>query len=248
MTSKASKEYWEKSYEDKKSEIAPKGAFIRTWLEDHFPHLNPGESKTCIEIGCYPGRYLAVFGELGYKISGIDYYSQLDLMIEHMKKQGYQLGNFWQQDFFTFDPGKKYDVVMSVGFIEHFPNYEEVIEKHLRLVKDGGTLVLVAPNFIGRFQHWLHSNFDQQNLSRHYVPAMDVKKWVEILRRENFQIIYQGYFGSFHFWTDVEPQNAFSKIVLKILYFLKPYLQRLLPKDKRSYSPFGGVIARKNWK
>jgi 2-polyprenyl-3-methyl-5-hydroxy-6-metoxy-1,4-benzoquinol methylase len=248
VNSKASKEYWEQSYATVKPGIAQKSDTIRLWIEQHFPPVSKNEKKTCIEIGCYPGDYLSVFGELGYELYGIDYCKQLDLMVASLKNKGYSLGRFWKEDFSRFGPQKKFDVVVSFGFIEHFTNFCEVIEKHISLVKTQGYLVVEVPNFIGGFQHWFHVNFDKLNYARHYIPAMDIEKWIDILRKRNFRIIYKGYFGRFHFWTqtEYESMSLLARLSLKVLSkFIRPVLKRALPKDKRMYSPFGGMIAQK---
>jgi 2-polyprenyl-3-methyl-5-hydroxy-6-metoxy-1,4-benzoquinol methylase len=39
--------------------------------------------------------------------------------------------------------------VISFGFIEHFDNPENVIQKHLDLLKPGGILIVGVPNFTG---------------------------------------------------------------------------------------------------
>ena len=62
-------EYWDKGYETLELDIAPKDDTVRRWIELFFSNRGKGR---CLEIGCFPGRYLAVFGELGYELNGID--------------------------------------------------------------------------------------------------------------------------------------------------------------------------------
>ena len=113
-----------------------------------------------------------------------------------LEQCGYRVGSFWAQDFTRFAPGRKFDLVASFGFIEHFTNWEEILAKHAALVDDKGCLVIEAPNFTGAFQHWLHSGFDQLNYARHHIPAMDIAKWAAFLQRSGFDITYRGYFGA----------------------------------------------------
>jgi hypothetical protein len=70
VTNKASQEFWNQVY-DVEPQIAGRSDIIRAWIEAYVPNV-AGANKTCIEIGCYPGRYLSVFGELGYELFGID--------------------------------------------------------------------------------------------------------------------------------------------------------------------------------
>ena len=43
----------------------------------------------------------------------------------------------------------RFDLVFSLGLIEHFSEPEHVIEAHLRYLKPGGTLMIGCPNFLG---------------------------------------------------------------------------------------------------
>ena len=245
MSNKAGQEYWDGLYEKMEIKIIPQSDVVRRWVEAFIPPVSPQAGKTCIEIGCYPGRYLAVFGERGYALYGVDRCKQLPLLPEGLKNLGYRTGEFWNEDFMRFAPGMKFDVVASFGFLEHFTNYQEVLEKHVGLVKDGGFLVLTVPNFLGGVQNWLHRNFDALNYSRHYIPAMDIKSWNGILRNKGFCELYSGYFGGFAYWTEPEERGLWSRGVLKLLGKGSPFLKKVLTADRKLYSPYGGVILQK---
>ena len=82
-------------------------------------------------------------------------------------------------------------VACSFGFIEHFWNLEEVIERHVKLVKPGGTLILAAPNFRG-LQYAFDRLLDAANLRRHVIKAMDLRAWREILLRNGMIPLHHG--------------------------------------------------------
>ena len=42
---------------------------------------------------------------------------------------------------------ESFDLVYSLGVIEHFKNPENVISKHLDMVKSNGLVVITVPNF-----------------------------------------------------------------------------------------------------
>jgi len=244
MTNRASAEYWNRIHPKEELRIIPNMDPIRAWIETNF-HALQKEAKTCIEIGCYPGRFLAVFGELGYELFGVDLVDNLEILPSWLKDMGYKVGTFWKMDIMDFDPNQKFDVVSSFGFMEHFTNWDQILIKHMSLVRKNGFLVLEVPNFIGVFQHWVHLKLDRANLERHYVPAMDIRKWKEILTAGGFDIIYAKYFGKFAFWTADENLTLISKLFVRILKKFRCPLNIILPKDTRIYSPFCGVIARK---
>lgn len=176
-----SKRYWEDGYSEIRPQLAAKADVVRCWIEKHVPAVEETQSKSAIEIGCYPGRYLSVLGDLGYEVNGIDFCKQIEELPESMGKAGYRVGNFWKQDFEHYRLERKFDIVASFGFIEHFDNFEDILKKHAALVNNDGYLVIEVPNFFGAFQHWFHVNFDKQNYKRHYIPAMNVEGWRQSL-------------------------------------------------------------------
>ena len=60
MENLANQKYWDGIFKHSEYEIVPKSNFIRIWIEHYFPVI---QNKSCLEIGCYPDRFLAVFGE-----------------------------------------------------------------------------------------------------------------------------------------------------------------------------------------
>jgi SAM-dependent methyltransferase len=247
MSNKASKEYWEQTYATAVPRIAHKQDTVRRWIEQHFLPLPKNDKKSCIEIGCYPGQYLSVFGELGYELYGVDFCTKVELMAASLRNAGYTVGQIWKDDFLRFGPHRKFDVVASFGFIEHFDNFIEVIERHISLMNDQGYLIIEAPNFIGGFQRWFHFNFDKLNYERHHIPAMEIRKWTELLAKRNLRIIFEGYFGPLEFWTDDERRSRKVELFLKVAKeYIGPVLRMALPRDRKFYSPYVGVIAQKN--
>lgn len=243
MTNKADQKYWDKYHAGFNLQIAPEIHPIRKLIEEYFPTT---DNKTCIEIGCYPGGFLAVFGELGYQLNGIDLSKNTEILPQWLASQNYDVGEFWKEDFLSFNPEHKYDVVSSFGFIEHFTNWEDVLVKHIDLVEENGYIFVEVPNFIGIFQNFLHKYFDRVNYDHHHIPSMDIEKWVKILTDNNFKIIYKEYFGPFYFWVDQQDRNILQRGFLKSLRKISPVLRKILPDNKKAYAPFAGIIAQKD--
>lgn len=234
-----SQKHWDKHYENIKMYIAHKKDPTRILIEQY---IEKGKG-TCFEIGCFPGRYLTIFGDLGYELHGIDLTEKVNrVMPDWFKKNNYRVGKFEKSDFMEYKSTMKYDIVCSFGFIEHFKNWEEILVKHTEFIKDTGYLVITTPNFKGFIQNKLHKLLDNENYKRHYIPSMSPKKWGEILREAGFDIVYNGYFGKFDFWIERENMREISRFLLKLI--IKPF-RFILPPHKKSYSPFCGLIARR---
>ena len=127
-----------------------------------------------LEIGCAPGKLLAwVAAALRADVSGVDFsvkgmatavrlFAALkiaaDLRCEDLRETSFAPG--------TFTGGRN-----SVGVIEHFEDPRDMVARHLRLVKPGGTALMTVPNYhdlYGRLQR----HFDAPSLEYHNVNIM----------------------------------------------------------------------------
>ena len=216
---------------------------IDTFIKKYIPQNKKG---SCIEIGSYPGPHLTTFGDLGYRLSGIDYHpDNIAGLPAWLNSQNYKIGDFVSSDFFEFETNQKFDVVASFGFIEHFINYKEVMAKHASLVNDGRYLILTTPNFRGALQLWLHKSFDQKNLTVHNIESMNPKTWKILQEESGFEVIYQGYFGGFWFWHGNEKLPKWKS---KILWFIEraiPRVRKILWFQSPVFSAYAGIVARK---
>ncbi len=206
---------------------------------------SPGKGDV-VEFGCYPGRYLKVFGDFGHCLNGIDTTPKVTRLPAFFNSKGYCIGDFIRGDVFKYTPGQKFDIVCSFGFIEHFAKWEEVVLLHLKFVKQGGLIFITVPNFRGFFQRYFHQFFDKENLHRHNLKAMDVKQWNAVLQKNNidYDILFQGPFGAIEFWVDEEKRSKLKRYAInKILVFLNLFKTLKLAPSK-SYSPYLGLIIK----
>ena len=236
-------DYWDDSYRSRPLSAASYDDQVRKWIERHVP---PG-SGSCIEIGCFPGRYLAVLGELGYELNGIDLTPRVETDLPRwLRSLGYRVGEFHRWDAMeTLPSDRTYDVVCSFGFLEHFREYSSLLRKHADLVGPGGCLLVSAPNFAGALQRILHWTLDRQNLERHYLPAMNPRLWAQTLADANLTVTFAGWFGPFDFWVDRDPETTFGKSALRLVNRAKIPLGRILPEGSRAAAPWCGVVAHR---
>jgi L-malate glycosyltransferase len=234
------KDYWANIYKNSLLQNAPENDIIKLLIEKYFKN----GKGTCIEVGCFPGRYLSVFGKLGYKVSGIDFYEGIDnVFSEWLTSQGLKVGKIINDDFQLYNSEIKYDVVCSFGFIEHFTNWDEILLKHLELINEDGYLLITTPNFKGFIQRFLHFIFDYDNYKNHNILSMNPGRWKEILESKNYNIIDYGYLGGFDFWYEKKERNF---IISSLLYYIMKFSFLLKNiKTSQCYSPFCFIIAKK---
>lgn len=237
----SSQKYWNDYYSQQNNFIRNRNQ-VTAWLENEFKKIDPKGS--CFEIGCYPGTYLSVFGEMGLELNGIDLTPRTQDLKNQLEDLNYKVGDIYNGNFFIFKTERKFNVVCSFGFIEHFKNWKKVLDLQKNLVDSGGYIVVEVPNFYGFFQRFLHFWFDRRNYKRHHRGAMSLKK-LENLLLKDFDIIYSGCFYGFDFWVDKEQRGVFQNYLLDKIGFFLPLLKKYLNKNNKNYSPYCGIIARK---
>jgi 2-polyprenyl-3-methyl-5-hydroxy-6-metoxy-1,4-benzoquinol methylase len=235
------REYWEKSYIEHAPRLATIEDEVALWIREHCP---PGTGRV-LEIGCFPGQYLTVFGELGYELNGIDLVPRVeDEVPSFLKNSGFRVGEFAAVDLNQWEPPSKFDIVCSFGLIEHFRNWPEILERHCELIAPGGMLMLTAPNFRKGIQRPLHAWLDKENVKKHNLPAMNPTAWAKQATALGFKIVWKGYFGKYDFWFGDESRSKLQKEALRTLRKLRPHLRKL-PPGRAAYSPFCGLVAVK---
>jgi len=180
-----------------------------------------------LEVGAAPGKWLALFPPDRYAVSGIEYSQQgMDALRRNMDLLGIMPLDLIYGDFFAIKPKASYDVVMSLGFVEHFDDPVQVIRLHTEWLCPGGALVIGVPNFTG-----LHG-FAQRLLDR------------EILRAHNTKMMNRTFFEalpaslgidkwSFEYLGSFEPAlpmtfrpKTLTNIIPKVALRLASYLRR----------------------
>lgn len=123
--------------------------------------LGDGAGKDLLEVGCAASQWLPYFATaLGYRVYGLDY-SQAGIEITRrtLLEAGVEPRLACAD---LFDPPAEllgaFDVVVSMGLVEHFTDTAEVLEALAAFLRDGGLLVTIVPNLfgvLGVLQRWL---------------------------------------------------------------------------------------------
>ncbi|MCL5023308.1 MAG: class I SAM-dependent methyltransferase [Nitrospirae bacterium] len=222
-SSVTSQAYWDEYYEKMPLEYYPEFMLYKDLFDKYSK-----KGGTAFEVGCYPGSFMVYLAkQFGYKVSGIDATPFVkNRLPAFLSDVGVVADDIICDDFLEYNVGKTFDLVYSMGFIEHFRNYDEVIRKHVQLVNDGGILIITCPNFRG-FQYVLHRLLDAPNLRRHYLPAMNFRKWRHILENNGMEILHEGYYRTAGFWADQSKYklvNGLTRCVRRLLWKLDSFI------------------------
>jgi len=105
------------------------------------------------------------------------------------------------------DPGDDeiYDLVYSLGLVEHFDDVRPVVRAHASRLAPGGVVVLGCPSFLGVngvLKRWLQP----ASYAVHNVEVMRERSWEGVGDDLGLRCVYRGYVGGFEpsmfAWTE----------------------------------------------
>jgi len=164
----------------------------------------PTTDVKLLEVGSAPGDHLVRLREtFGVDPYGIEY-SEIGVLRNRQlfKIHNIDPGHIICSDFFDDEFQEKYretfDVVMSIGFVEHFADPESAIAKHINLLKKGGTFLVSVPNFRG-FNYLMLWFFQKELIAVHNFKIMDKEEFRKCFTREGIEVLFCDYYGTFDF-------------------------------------------------
>jgi SAM-dependent methyltransferase len=185
---------------------SPQSLQVNAILDTLDRHLPEEPNAVALEIGGAPGQYLAYLNQrFGYRCAILDFSPVgCQLARRNFEMLGIQL-DVYEGDLFAswLDIGP-FDVVFSLGFVEHFESLTDVVAAHTRLVKPGGTLAVGAPNVRG-VNGWFMRRLGPRRLASHNTDALLLDHWDAFEADLCLERVFRGYVGGF------EP-GVFAKI------------------------------------
>lgn len=156
-------------------------------------------SKTLIEVGCAPGRYLDYFyRHLGYAVTGIDYAPGACRITRRNLALLGTPAKIIHGDVFSHDLDRDgYDVVFSTGLVEHFPRTASILRRLAALARgDGGFVVTGVPNLLGN-EGWMLRKVRPEVYAGH-VP-IGLRDLVSMHERAGLKTLFADYTGGCRF-------------------------------------------------
>jgi SAM-dependent methyltransferase len=235
------KETWEAYW----SKYVPEIIGSKNQFQSLFEGLEDGKGvKSFIEIGGFPGTFAIYFKKFKhYKVSLLDYFISQPIINSLLSKNDIKENELEviESDIFNFDSHKKYDLVFSSGFIEHFHDIEKVIKAHVDLLESSGQLLITLPNLTG-LNGWIQEKYDMGNYNIHNIECMNINKLRKICEELGLENIEVDFYGKPTIWLEhTAPVGIiFRKIVKYVSLSLK-----LFPIKGAFLSPFIYIKANK---
>lgn len=189
-------EFWSESGLPIEARHSAENPLLNAQLDVIDRHFAPDESKTILEIGGAPGGYLAYFVKnFAYKAHAIDYSATgCDKLRKNFRLLGLNV-EVYQADIFSENLAMpQFDVVYSLGFIEHFQDVRPIVAKHVEFLKPGGMLLIGVPHFLKVYQSILRP-LAPDVMEGHNLDTLDLDRWDFIEREFGLQAIFKEYVG-----------------------------------------------------
>jgi SAM-dependent methyltransferase len=161
-------------------------------------YLPEDPNQSIVEVGGAPGQFLAYFRrQYGYEIASLDY---SEVGCQKTRENFELLGErvtIYQRDLFD-DLGDlpSFDIVYSLGLIEHFGDPGRAVQQHLKLLRPGGLLMLGVPNFRGVYRPVLQQ-IAPMLLAQHNLDAMDANRWALFEKDLGLEVLFREHIGGF---------------------------------------------------
>lgn len=229
--------HWDKYWDNYQYDKIPEKVVFKKYI----PQLVKG--KSFIEIGGFPGLFSAYFYKHGvHDVTLLDFYLNSDIVrnFERINSLPNNSIKCIHVDFFAFKSERKYDIVFSSGFVEHFEDTADVVSRHVDLLSENGQLLILIPNFLG-LNGTIQRKFDKQNLEVHNLKSMEITYLENIMDRFNLRDVTIEYIGKPMLWLEPKPENKSRKEWVRML----SYAVKLFPVKGKFLSPFIAIYARK---
>ena len=253
-------DYWDEYWRQRESDAVEikrtkKDLSINILLDVFDRFLPVNENFHVLEIGGAPGQYLAyMHKKFKYHAHSLDYSKRgNEQTIKNLSSMGIK-AVVYEKDIFAdnFSDGlPKFDVVYSLGFIEHFENFTEAVKRHIDLLKPGGILMIGVPNLGGVYKYSLRYTAPK-HLAMHNLNAMNISNWKNFESEFGLIPVFNNYITGFEplIMKKVEIKNfltSFFSFIIKALMIIFSFRFSFLRKfNSRFWSGYLIGIYKRN--
>lgn len=205
--------------------------------------------RRAIELGGFPGFY-AIYLKKFLRVDHVallDRFFDMDILERLWQKNNILPGQIQciQTDLFSYEPKVLFDLVFSVGLIEHFTQPRLIVEQHIKFLSSKGVLMLVLPNFRG-LNGWIQQRFDPWNYQRHNIACMSRGYLVSLCKSLGLDVLDCQYYMSFGIWLEpYPPKPLWQRLLVRALWLPGKVWSKLLPIKSRWFSPYIVLLAQR---
>ncbi len=167
--------YWDGQWRGARSRRAPRRMAVDRLLT-RFLDLAGEAPVDVLELGCAPGDLLERMYRLRprHRYHGLDYSPEgIAATRARLDAAGVEAA-LHEGDLRAFDRPGAFDLVLSLGLLEHFEDPAAIVRAHARLCRPGGHVALSVPNYASPVPRWFLARMDPGALETHRLPTMQV--------------------------------------------------------------------------
>jgi 2-polyprenyl-3-methyl-5-hydroxy-6-metoxy-1,4-benzoquinol methylase len=223
----------------------------------HYRKTNFIKNKTSLkvlEIGGARGNILKnIYLFCNCKIASLDF-SRVGnkFLSSNLSKENIKPYKIITADLFTYKAKREYDIVYSLGFVEHFSQLDVILKLHLKFLKNEGVLIIGFPdltNINGVLLKYLNKNLYE----KHSIKIMEKSIFQRAIKKINCKLIsFQNISGYEPNMISYERDSSqsflkvfFYKLAAKILHLLKKiYLFKIF--NIQMLNSYRIVVIKKN--
>jgi SAM-dependent methyltransferase len=185
--------------------------------------LPPGGKGSVLELGCGPGRFVAILASLGYDVVGVDPHEYPDWeVIKRHRAVDFRSGI--KAEHLPF-PDRSFDFVACLGALLYFEDADLALQEIHRVLKPGGRLVVRNVNRLNLVRVVTGSHLDPA--ARNYYTEQEL---ADTLRAHGFSILHTATYG---FYSPIFPMAWWYLINGTLSLSIQEALSRLVPRGLR---------------
>lgn len=236
--------YWESHRQDVNVIVPDKNLFTPVFQST----FSQNNIQNSCELGGFPGTFsIYLKKKYAVDVTLLDYVVHREILNEVLSTNGLHESDIRiiEADLFSYKPENNFDLVFSVGLIEHFEDVKNIISLHLPFLKSNGNLLIFLPNFRG-LNGWFQKTFDRNNYDKHNIKSMYPKMLKTVCGELGLKNVHVQWYGRFGLWLENENQQSrFVRFFKKIMWFTGKVFFKLLPIESKWFSPYILITARK---
>jgi len=195
-------------------------ARLGAWL----PPVDPRQNVRIVEVGCGPGKYVALLAALGYHVTGVDPFTFPEwktIADKFPDRVTFRQGHAEDLQL----PDNHFDHVVCLGALLYFENPSQALRELHRVSKADARLILRTVNKDNDFTHRTGRRLDPA--SRNLYDAGEIRN---LISSHGFVVNEQFTFG---FWPPAYPNFYWYLHEVVMPQFARNLLSWSLPKQRR---------------
>lgn len=237
------KEFWTNYWDAKRDEIIVEVPVNDPLNQKMDEIIGQKQINSAVELGGFPGTY-SIYLKKKHNLDTtvLDYFIEPGLFKDLMSKNNLKESDISlvEMDLLSKEMlvSKRYDLVFSLGLIEHFKDTANIIEKHLQFINQGKELLIIIPNFRG-INGWVQKMFDMENYKVHNIECMDPAYLKKVSEELGLVDVESYYYGKFSTWLENKKElSLLKRFAFKVVWVFGKVLNLAFTKPGKNLSSY----------